>query len=476
MNRVLTEGKSGPLIAVGGIVLTALIVGAFSILPQVTTYDSWGAIFIGPILLLISLPALSRQARREGNGRVFWLLLFALVLKLLGGLLRDYVANEVYGGAVDAKGYHKTGVEIAANFRAGIFQTGLDSLTKTDFIHFFTGLVYTFIGASRLAGYLFYSWLGFWGLYFFYRAFTLALPDGRRRLYAGFLFFLPSLLFWPSGIGKEAWMVFALGIASFGAAKMLTGRTWQGLAVTIIGLWLAGIVRLHIAGLLAVALAAAYLIRKPAGELQRRGVLARVLSLAAVAGMTIFLVLQAEQSLQQSGIRTGGGITSALTDVAERTSTGDSQFQPSVIRSPARVPEATFTVLFRPLPYEAHNMQALATAMETSFLLLLCLLRWRWVLAAIRSLRRQAYIAFALAYTAVFILAYSSIANLGILARQRVQLLPLFLVILCIPPKRKASAKEASDAAARRSAAMAGPDRWDSLPSSERGGNVARRD
>ena len=34
-----------------------------------------------------------------------------------------------------------------------------------------------------------------------------------RRRYALLVLFLPSLLFWPSSIGKEAWMTLALGLA-----------------------------------------------------------------------------------------------------------------------------------------------------------------------------------------------------------------------------------------------------------------------
>jgi hypothetical protein len=448
MARMMSVSPRAVITVAVGVAVTAAVVAAASILPQTTTYDVWGALFIAPILVAISLPALARQSRREGDRRLFWLLLLALVLKLLGGIARDFVANEVYGGTADANRYHSDGVRISDRFQSGIFDAGLESLTKTDFISFFTGIVYTFTGASRLGGYLVYSWLGFWGLYFFYRAFTLAVPNGRRRSYAILVFFLPSLLYWPSGIGKEAWMVFALGIASFGAAKVLTGRMWQGLAIAGLGVWLAGIVRLHMAGMLALALAVAYLVRKPVGERSRRGMVARTLSLAAVATLTVIVVLQAEQSLQSSGIRTQRGLTSALQDVAERTSTGGSEFQPSVLRSPARAPLAALTVLFRPFPFEAENPQALAAAVETSFLLLLCVVRRRSILEAIRSFRRRPYVAFALAYTGLFILAYSSIANLGILSRQRVQLLPLFVVLLCLPLRRRRGPEEAPAAAA----------------------------
>ena len=46
--------------------------------------------------------------------------------------------------------------------------------------------------------------------------------------------------------------------------------------------------------------------------------------------------------------------------------------------------------------------------------------------------------AFGLVYTFAFIYAFSSIANFGILARQRSQLLPLLLVVLCLPMNPKA--------------------------------------
>jgi hypothetical protein len=53
---------------------------------------------------------------------------------------------------------------------------------------------------------------------------------------------------------------------------------------------------------------------------------------------------------------------------------------------------------------------------------------------ALRSLRDQPYLVFCLAYTLLFLVAYSSFANFGLLARQRVQLYPLFLVLFSLPP------------------------------------------
>ena len=62
----------------------------------------WVALFLVPVLVVATAPALVRQADREHSRRLMWLLLAALVVKLLGSLVRYYVSFEVYGGAVDA--------------------------------------------------------------------------------------------------------------------------------------------------------------------------------------------------------------------------------------------------------------------------------------------------------------------------------------------------------------------------------------
>lgn len=49
---------------------------------------------------------------------------------------------------------------------------------------------------------------------------------------------------------------------------------------------------------------------------------------------------------------------------------------------------AMFTFLFRPLVFEAHNLVALAAALEGTLLLALVLWRWRNAVAAIRCAAR----------------------------------------------------------------------------------------
>jgi hypothetical protein len=48
-------------------------------------------------------------------------------------------------------------------------------------------------------------------------------------------------------------------------------------------------------------------------------------------------------------------------------------------------------------------------------------------------MRTNSYIVFAVVYASAFIVAFSGFSNFGILARQRVLMLPLFLVLLALP-------------------------------------------
>jgi hypothetical protein len=439
VNR-LVRPNVGLILSIG-LALSALVIVGVLVLLGSGSSDA-NALVIGPILLLLSLPFLSRRATLEGDRWLYRVMVLALVLKLVGAFVRYYVAFDVYGGVADAAGYHDFGVQIADRFRAGDFDTGLETLIGTDFIRFLTGLVYTLVGSSSLGGFLVFSWLGFWGLYFFYRAFALAVPEGRAHTYARLVFFLPSLLFWPSSVGKESWMILTLGVAAFGIARIMTGKLWRGLLVAGFGMLGAAQVRPHVAGLVGIALAVGYLVRPARGKSGQFAPVAKVVGVAALVVVALVLVDRTDEYLEQSAIETRQGVVAVIEETAERTQQGGSRFAPSILESPSRAPVAIGTILFRPLLIEADSLQTLAAALETTFLFGLALARFRWGLHAIRSIRRQPYVAFALAYIGLFIVAFSGIANFGILARERVQMLPFFLIFLAVPPPVEEEATE----------------------------------
>lgn len=445
--RIAGSIRTTPVLTIG-LAVTAAYVGLVIWSMGRADYSVWMALLLVPVLVMVTLPALHRQSVRERDSKLFRVLTWALVLKLAAAPVRHYVAFGLYGGVSDAASYHDWGVGIAENFRSLVFDTGLSNLQDTQFIRFLTGLVYTVIGPSQLGGFLVFSWLGFLGLFLLYRAFTIAVPEGRARTYARLVFFFPSMLFWPSSIGKEAWMILAIGLTAFGIARALQDDFGRALVPIVAGTWAAVVVRPHVAAMLGIGAVAAYLL-KPADP--RRRELAPLIKggvLLMLALGAMLLVQRTDEFLRDAGVGRDS-VTDTLQETSFRTQQGGSEFTPSVLDSPQRVPLAFVTVMFRPLLPEANNFQAALAAAEGSALLLWCAWRWRWILGALQSFRRQPYVAMAIAYIGVFVLGFSSLANFGILARQRVQVLPFLFVLLAIPPKDGGEEAERRPTAAR---------------------------
>ena len=87
------------------------------------------------------------------------------------------------------------------------------------------------------------------------------------------------------------------------------------------------------------------------------------------------------------------------------------------------------TVLLRPFLWEAHNLQAMFAALES---LLWLGLGWRGrrvFLERVRHLREQPWLGFSVIYSLILILALGSASNFGIIARQRVSILPFLLML-----------------------------------------------
>ncbi len=389
---------------------------------------------VGPLTFIALAPPLARMLSKvESDPRVRGIVIAGLGAKIFGSYAR-YLASEFVIGGGDATVYHRIGTELASEFRAfvfggPIFQTSFNVGPGTNFIRLLTGIVYTFIGTSFTVGFLFYAILSFWGLYFYYRAFALALPDGDRRTYALIVFFLPSMMFWPSSIGKEAWMSLCIGAAAYGLARLLTQQR-LGYLTMFLGLAGMAVVRPHLAAIFGVGLVGAFLLRRSDGDGATAKKLAGLLVFAAAAG----LLMSQLQSF--FGLEEGLDPNQVFEQTTERTSQGGSQFETVQPTSPLGLPWAVITVLFRPFLYEAGGAAGLIAALESTFLIGLFIVNAHRLARAPRDMIRYPYIGFAVLYVLVFAFAFSSISNFGILVRQRTQLLPIATILLCTPSAR----------------------------------------
>ena len=145
----------------------------------------------------------------------------------------------------------------------------------------------------------------------------------------------------------------------------------------------------------------------------------------------------------------GSTTDQVFAETTRRTTQGGSGFESRPVRNPVDLAHAMVTVPFRPFPMEAHNRQAQLASLEGLFLLLLFALSIPRLASLRTALLRRPFVAMAAAYSVGFIIAFSNVGNFGILVRQRAQLLPLLLVLLCLPVlNRKAAPEDASQPAA----------------------------
>ncbi|HEY8202916.1 MAG TPA: hypothetical protein VII47_16405, partial [Actinomycetota bacterium] len=146
-------------------------------------------LLLAVLIVAVSTPVLRREASRHRDVRLFWLLVAALAFRMCATFGRDFVDFGLYGGAADVSLYHQWALEWAAKFGTGHFALGGHFPTGPYFIGLVTGAIYAVIGPDRQGAALVFSWLSFWGLFCFYRAFVLTFPQARRRQYAALLFF-----------------------------------------------------------------------------------------------------------------------------------------------------------------------------------------------------------------------------------------------------------------------------------------------
>jgi len=342
---------------------------------------------------------------RAGGRATAGLLAAALGARVAAAAVRQRVDYGRYRGA-DLHEYHRDAIALLAPGRP----LREEPLIGTRFVKHLTAAIYRVTGPNRFGGSLAFALAGFAGSALFGRAFALGAPDGDGRAYARLVLFTPSLAYWPSAVGKDALMQLSLGTASLGTAMAVTDRRpHRGLTVIAAAGALGVLVRPHVAAANAAASTVGLAFaRRPGAAL-------------ATAGQAAALALIARRDLRRYGFEAPAA---ALSHAAGRTGGGASDFDPHGSPGPAAL-----GVLFRPHPLEAHNAPSAAAAIEGAALLALTVRR-AGALGRLIGGRDRAYAAYALTCTLMLAGAFSAIANHGLLARQRAQVLPFYLVLV----------------------------------------------
>ncbi len=276
------------------------------------------------------------------------------------------------------------------------------------------------LGPSYHAVKVTFAFLGLLGTYFFYRAASEYLKrDARIILIA--LGLVPSIVFWSSTLGKDPVMFLALGLYAYGAAIRYRRRQKRGWLWAGLGIAMAAYIRVWMAMIMVAAMIVLVL------STMRRW----TLRAAVIVAAGILIVVFGGRTMERVGLESFDALLPKLTEVVQGLSQGGSaQVLEREFRTwwdvIAFVPRGAFSALFKPLPWEAHNLYMFAAGIESLALLV-------WVIFSLLRLRvarlRNPFVLWGLVYLAAWTFVYSflSYGNLGAGFRFRLQAMPFLL-------------------------------------------------
>lgn len=423
------------------------ILGRGVLAKELSTYAAFGLLILltafllgnGGIdvhLIVMPLAAIAfsylagRMLAREHDAR--WLpTMFALgaVAKMAGSAARYWVLQVQYRGVGDAVGYHNRGLEMADVWRSGAIPPipeGLASL-GTRFMGWVTGLLYAPFEPSLLGGFFIYGMLALIGQFLFYAAFRRWAPTKTHFRYLLLILFWPTIVYWPSSIGKEAFIMLFLGIAMYAISRLFEKLGFPWLLLFGVAAGMIFVVREHVTALLGLSLIGTLIAVKASPGVGGRRLLLVMVMVAGLipvaAGVSARFGVSFEDSVSAEDF---DGVQE---DLERTTGQGGSAVTGGVVSGPLDLPAGILKVLYRPLPNEASNMQMLIASFEGTALLLLTV--WtapRWWPELLNA-RRSPIVLYSAIYTLGFVIAWSWILNLGILARQRSLVVPFVLLI-----------------------------------------------
>ncbi len=350
-----------------------------------------------------------------------WIMLSMHVLTTIGFY---FVTNN---GGGDAWGYWWAGGKLSWEAAVPLLFEAKGTYFMHGFNYFFSG----YFGLGFFANTCVYSFLGFWGLLYFYRIAYEQVPLNSKfqniKLFP-FLFYIPMLHFWSSGIGKDTLLFWSIGMFAYGLLNIP-----KRFVLIAFGFLFAYAVRPHIAFLLIAAFGAAYILdeRTSMGKRLFLGVIMLAGSIAILP--TVMDYVKIEEISVES-------VTDYADDRAEllsRSHTGS-----SVDISGYPPPLKWFTFLFRPLFFDINGIPALVASFENLLLLLLFFKVMRS--NPVEAFRKAPFVIKGLTLFLILgtVIMSGALGNLGVMIRMRNMFLPgmmiYFLWVLSYAQVRRA--------------------------------------
>lgn len=407
-----------------------------------TVYNWLGFLIVAALAWVVTSVVLQRHP--EWARRTHQVILLGVFLRVVGSFARYQVFFQFYDGGGDATGYYVAGVEYAQSLRDLNFAVLLDRSMwwvgrwwGTQFVRFVSGFVITLIGPSMRGEFLVFSLFAFGGLVLCGQAFNRSFPWIPRWRYLSWLLLWPSLWFWPSSVGKEAFILLCIGLATAGHVGSGRSPNWLLFGA---GVGLAFCVRPHVAAVLVgAAVASNWLTTR---QLRTPADVARLVVVALLSLVVGFAALQ-RFGVEQVDLE---GVQEFMEHRATLTVTGGSAIEGS--GGLVDIPMAFVNILVRPFPWEAHHVLALSSSLEMVVFWFLVWRRRAVLRQALVGWRENRLLTFSLVFALGYVLMIGMVFhNLGIIARQRVLVFPFLFVLLEAAPERLLTKSSVSPAA-----------------------------
>ena len=282
----------------------------------------------------------------------------------------------------------------------------------TDFIYYITSFPSKVLDASYLNVTLFYNLIGSLGLVLLY----LSLRNLFKYLSWHWLFilFIPSMSFWSSGLGKDS-------ISFFATCLFLYAITVSKKAILLIPIsfFAMFMVRPHIAAAMGASYVIYFIIQS------KVHLVFKVLTLPIIF-FGIFLSISFVQQYIGLDEASLSSVTGYIDDRQGSNLEGGSSLDIASMSYPMQI----FTYVFRPLPFEAHNVVSLISSLENIILLFLFLYILFKSKFNLRSfIQGKNLWLFTYVFLTCSVLAMTT-ANLGIASRQKWMFMPVLLYLL----------------------------------------------
>ena len=371
------------------------------------------------------------------------------LLKVIAGIFYGWIGH-YYGGLaemLDTWMYHYTGLyeyrllgtnphEYFTNMFHNPYEKGIENFLgshnsywndlKGNVFSKLISIFHIFSFGHYYVNVIFYSYITFFGPVAFYRVVRDAFP-GKNIPVLLATFFVPSFVYWSSGLHKEGLIFLSIGLiiyhVYFGNKEKKYGLKRIG------GILLGFLLLLLLRNFMLLVTIPAVLAWIIANKWPQRG-LACFVSVYVIFGVLFFTLRYVDHRLDfpQAVVDKQKAFTNMI---GGNSTVPIKELKPSVISFVKNIPEAITLSTLRPYPSDIRHLLSLASALE--ILLLLCLLLIFFIWKKKKPLQSPNLVYFCLFFSFSLLLSIGfSVNNLGSISRYRSVILPLLVVLMAV--------------------------------------------